>query len=194
MFAKKKSIEQKLKARDEEIASLGTVLKCISENNLESQDLVKEINERIVDLEQQKENIVRSASGPSSKVEVQQPEEKTCAGEAVTQLQKAGEKQCDKEAVTVTVHKPEEKKRDTGVLLPINNQWGNISKRPRTAVTHPRFTPSPQYQRVFMPVPGAPQFGLPAAYFVPANSMGVARSGNTGTHYCGNSRPYPPFR
>ncbi|XP_040862721.1 uncharacterized protein [Glycine max] len=96
----KESVEQKIKVRDEEIVGLRTVLECISENNLEShQDLVKEINDRIVDLEKQKENVVRLTSGPSSEVE-----EKTCGGEAVT----------------VTVHKPEEKKRHVGFVFPEN--------------------------------------------------------------------------
>ena len=50
----------------------------------------------------------------------------------------------------------------------------------------------PQYQRVFMPMPGASQFVFPENYFRPANPM--AWSGNNGTNYYGNSRPpYPPF-
>ncbi|TKY67892.1 FRIGIDA protein 3 [Spatholobus suberectus] len=317
---KKKSIEKKVKARDREIASLGTVLQCISDNHLESQDLVNEIQDRILELERQKENIIRSASEPSSKVEeqlpeekeranevvtknqvkveqpeekkhanaaviknqvkvqhpekmkpadgtvttnpvkVQQPEEKTGAREAVTvnqvqlqkaeekkraigavtknqvkmqqsrkkkranaafiknqvkvqhpeekkptdgvvtlnqgELQQAEEKLCANEAVIenqVQVHKPEEKKRAIGAL-PNDHQWGNIRKRPRTAVTRSLpsvFTPH-QYQHVFMPMP--PQFGLPTNYFDLANPMGVGRFGNSGTNYFGNSRPYPPFR
>ncbi|TKY67888.1 FRIGIDA protein 3 [Spatholobus suberectus] len=265
---KKKSIEKKVKARDREIASLGTVLQCISDNHLESQDLVNEIQDRILELERQKENIIRSASEPSSKVEEQLPEEKERANEVVTknqvkveqpeekkhanaaviknqvkaeekkraigavtknqvkmqqsrkkkranaafiknqvkvqhpeekkptdgvvtlnqgELQQAEEKLCANEAVIenqVQVHKPEEKKRAIGAL-PNDHQWGNIRKRPRTAVTRSLpsvFTPH-QYQHVFMPMP--PQFGLPTNYFDLANPMGVGRFGNSGTNYFG---------
>ncbi|XP_045802935.1 uncharacterized protein LOC123896608 [Trifolium pratense] len=55
---KTNSIEIKDKARDEEIASLRTVLQCISDNKiLESEDLLKkEIRRRIVELKAQKGN------------------------------------------------------------------------------------------------------------------------------------------
>ncbi|RHN56927.1 hypothetical protein MtrunA17_Chr5g0434761 [Medicago truncatula] len=57
-FCKKtNSIEIKDKARDQEIASLGTVLQCISENRLESADLLhKEIDHRILVLKSHKGN------------------------------------------------------------------------------------------------------------------------------------------
>jgi len=45
------------KARDQEIASLGTVLQCISDNNLESTGLLhKEIDYRILELKAHKGN------------------------------------------------------------------------------------------------------------------------------------------
>ncbi|KAE9599920.1 hypothetical protein Lal_00045871 [Lupinus albus] len=45
-----KSLELKVKAIDQEIASLDAVLQCISDNNIESQDLQKEIQDRIIKL------------------------------------------------------------------------------------------------------------------------------------------------
>ncbi|XP_024641373.1 myosin-10 isoform X2 [Medicago truncatula] len=52
---KTNSIEIKDKARDQEIASLGTVLQCISDNSLESEDLLREeIQCRIHELNQHK--------------------------------------------------------------------------------------------------------------------------------------------
>lgn len=54
---KTNSIEINDKARDQEIASLGTVLQCISENRLESADLLhKEIDYRILVLKAHKGN------------------------------------------------------------------------------------------------------------------------------------------
>ncbi|XP_061371648.1 COP1-interactive protein 1-like [Gastrolobium bilobum] len=278
---KKKSIEKKVMGRDKEIASLETILQCISDNNLESQDLVNEIQDRILVLEQIKENIVLSASEPSSKVaitwpaneavtknqvkkveqpgekkpaneavtknqvkvqqpgrkrpanealsknqvqqdgnkkpanvavtnnqvKVQQPKEKKHANEAVTknQVQQPGEKKPASEAVTtnqVRVQQPQKKKRAIEAAPNDHQvqQWGNNSKRPRTAV--PSVFP-PQHNPVFMPgnergiIPrpsGIPaQFRPPPNYGFP-NPIGAEWRGNTGTNYFGNSRPYPPFR
>ncbi|KAJ1424595.1 Frigida-like [Sesbania bispinosa] len=50
------------KARDQEIASLRTVLQCISDNNLESKDLLNQIQDRIVKLNMQKADRVCSAT------------------------------------------------------------------------------------------------------------------------------------
>ncbi|XP_057415666.1 uncharacterized protein LOC130710416 isoform X2 [Lotus japonicus] len=49
------SLEIKDKARDHEIATLTNVLQCISDNNLESEDLFDEIKDRILELNKQKD-------------------------------------------------------------------------------------------------------------------------------------------
>nr|KYP68137.1 Involucrin [Cajanus cajan] len=140
-----------------------------------------------------------------NQVKVQHPEEKKPSDGAVIlkddKVQQAEEKVCANanESISVNqvaVQKPEEKKRANEVLSNDNNQqWGNINKRPRTAITQSQpsvFTPRP-YQHVFMPMPL--HFGLPPNYYgVPnPNHMGVGRYGNRATNYFGNSRPYPPF-
>ncbi|KAK2351562.1 hypothetical protein QL285_097112 [Trifolium repens] len=77
--------KQKVATRDTEIASLGEILECISDYNLESQDLVDEIRARIFVLEQvkQEENAVNIASSSMSQVRMQKPQEKKRGYEAV---------------------------------------------------------------------------------------------------------------
>ncbi|XP_057452292.1 uncharacterized protein LOC130744118 [Lotus japonicus] len=48
-----KSLEIKDKARDQEIATLKSVLQCISDNNLDSEGLISEIHDRITELNRQ---------------------------------------------------------------------------------------------------------------------------------------------
>ncbi|KAJ1415148.1 Frigida-like [Sesbania bispinosa] len=118
-FGRKKCAARKVKAKDMELACLETVLQCISETNLKSQDLVDEIQDRILALERHKETIRRSAleQEASSKVEEQEPEEKKPANEAVTENQVEGQqlegKKPANEAVTenqVKGQQPEGKK------------------------------------------------------------------------------------
>lgn len=44
------------KAKDQEVASLIAVLQCIVDNNLESQDLLNKIDDRIIELQWQNGN------------------------------------------------------------------------------------------------------------------------------------------
>ncbi|XP_061365843.1 FRIGIDA-like protein 3 [Gastrolobium bilobum] len=67
--AKNKSTEIKDKARDQETASLGTVLQYISDNNLRCGDPLNEIQDRILELQSQKANsICTGTSALSPKV------------------------------------------------------------------------------------------------------------------------------
>ncbi|XP_054803776.1 uncharacterized protein LOC129306968 isoform X2 [Prosopis cineraria] len=84
MVSKKSSFETKDKARDEELACLRTVLKCVSDNDLECQDLVKEIHNRIDELRRLKANGFGTTPGPSSKVEEQRLEQKKHSNEGFT--------------------------------------------------------------------------------------------------------------
>ncbi|KAF7805161.1 FRIGIDA-like protein 5 [Senna tora] len=124
-LCKKKSSEIKDKVRDEEVACLRTVMKCISDNNLESHNLPKEIQNRINELEKLKANSVGATATPgaASKVEVQeQPKQKKRSNEEVAKKHPA---------------KPR----------------SNNNKRPRTVASRPSVTPvfTPIYQPMFWP-------------------------------------------
>ncbi|XP_028784991.1 FRIGIDA-like protein 5 isoform X1 [Neltuma alba] len=144
---KKSSFQTKDKARDEELACLQSVLKCISDNNLECQNLVKEIHNRIAELRRLKENTFGTTPGPSSKVEVRQPGQKKRINEGSTKKHQ---------------------------VQPCNN---NNNKRPRTAIRPPVAPVStPIYHqpmfwlhREGVILPG----GMPALAGPPTNNSGV---------------------
>ncbi|KAI9099097.1 hypothetical protein K1719_024864 [Acacia pycnantha] len=86
---KRSSYKFKDKVRDEELACLRTVLNCISDNNLECQDLVQDIRKRIDELRRLKENRFGTTPRLSFKVEVQQPEQKKRINDVLTKKHQA---------------------------------------------------------------------------------------------------------
>ncbi|XP_057453219.1 uncharacterized protein LOC130745091 [Lotus japonicus] len=119
----KKPIEIKVRRKDTSIRILRNVLQCISDNNLESQDLVDKVRNHIIGLEWKKENLIVRAkqkeelghlvSKLSSALEVHQTEEKKCANNEFSenQVQQPEETISADIAVTedqVKVQQPEE--------------------------------------------------------------------------------------
>ncbi|XP_057456835.1 uncharacterized protein LOC130747812 [Lotus japonicus] len=129
-YGRKKPIAKKVRGKDLEIRILGEVLQCISDNNLGSQDLVNEIQDRILAIKQEKEELfvlqkqTEELGHLVSKLktqEVHQPEDNKCAKEAFPENQEQQPEEKINADITVTenqfkVQQPKEKESANGAV------------------------------------------------------------------------------